>query len=99
MRKIKTPWYSVVWITIWTAAVIWFINSGQFNREECIGLILAWLVMVGVMGYFLLQYLRQNPGGAGTDNSRLSVPPARNAACPCGSGKKYKRCCGQAAGG
>jgi uncharacterized protein len=21
--------------------------------------------------------------------------PARNAACPCGSGKKYKRCCGQ----
>ena len=23
----------------------------------------------------------------------LQEPPARNAPCPCGSGKKYKRCC------
>lgn len=42
--------------------------------------------------------------GAGRQNSTLfdtlsvSVPPAsqpaRNSLCPCGSGKKYKRCCG-----
>ena len=24
----------------------------------------------------------------------MSTSPARNAPCPCGSGKKYKRCCG-----
>ncbi|MCA9676704.1 MAG: SEC-C domain-containing protein [Myxococcales bacterium] len=23
-----------------------------------------------------------------------AAAPARNAPCPCGSGKKYKRCCG-----
>jgi yecA family protein len=28
---------------------------------------------------------------------RASVPPARNDRCPCGSGKKYKRCCGRSA--
>jgi len=25
---------------------------------------------------------------------RSDRPPARNDPCPCGSGKKYKRCCG-----
>jgi len=24
-----------------------------------------------------------------------SAPPGRNAPCPCGSGRKYKRCCGR----
>ncbi len=27
----------------------------------------------------------------------LGVQPGRNDPCPCGSGKKYKKCCGQAA--
>jgi SWIM/SEC-C metal-binding protein len=25
---------------------------------------------------------------------KLSVMPSKNAPCPCGSGKQYKRCCG-----
>ena len=25
---------------------------------------------------------------------KMAETPARNAPCPCGSGKKYKRCCG-----
>ena len=25
----------------------------------------------------------------------MQTAPSRNAPCPCGSGKKYKRCCGQ----
>lgn len=25
----------------------------------------------------------------------FTASPARNAPCPCGSGKKYKRCCGK----
>jgi uncharacterized protein len=34
----------------------------------------------------------QNPKPA-----RASVSPGRNDPCPCGSGKKYKRCCGRSA--
>ena len=30
---------------------------------------------------------------AADSTSRETAPPARNAPCPCGSGKKYKRCC------
>jgi SWIM/SEC-C metal-binding protein len=26
---------------------------------------------------------------------KLNASPSRNAACPCGSGKQYKRCCGK----
>jgi SEC-C motif-containing protein len=33
--------------------------------------------------------------GVQTDDDAGRVQVARNAACPCGSGKKYKRCCGQ----
>ena len=29
------------------------------------------------------------------NNSPVSVKISRNALCPCGSGKKYKRCCGK----
>ena len=28
--------------------------------------------------------------------ARDSALPSRNAVCPCGSGRKYKRCCGKA---
>jgi tetratricopeptide (TPR) repeat protein len=31
----------------------------------------------------------------GTSAAATRVKPGRNDACPCGSGKKYKRCCGQ----
>jgi hypothetical protein len=33
-------------------------------------------------------------GGSAPPDSAASSPPSRNAPCPCGSGKKYKRCCG-----
>jgi uncharacterized protein YecA (UPF0149 family) len=26
---------------------------------------------------------------------KLNASPSRSAACPCGSGKQYKRCCGK----
>ena len=29
-----------------------------------------------------------------TERRAAPAAPARNAACPCGSGKRYKRCCG-----
>lgn len=36
---------------------------------------------------------RQHPG-EGARPRRVAPTPARNAPCPCGSGRKYKRCCG-----
>ncbi|MGE3297459.1 MAG: DUF5672 family protein [Porticoccaceae bacterium] len=33
----------------------------------------------------------------GLPSQRPTAPPSRNAPCPCGSGKRFKHCCGQAA--
>ncbi len=33
----------------------------------------------------------------GLPDQRPAAPPSRNAPCPCGSGKRFKHCCGQAA--
>ncbi|CAJ2510184.1 Uu.00g060840.m01.CDS01 [Anthostomella pinea] len=38
-------------------------------------------------------------GGSDGQNTRASARILRNAQCPCGSGLKYKKCCGAAAGG
>jgi hypothetical protein len=96
MKKIKSPWYGIVWIAIWTAALVWFLTSGRFDERESIGLILVWVILVGVTVYLLIQRLRID------DRTRKATPvaapsgPALNALCQCGSGKKYKRCCGAA---
>jgi len=95
MKKIKGPWYSLVWIVVWTAALIWFLASGSFDRRESVGLIIAWLVMVGVSGYYLVQYLRVSRRLQKQRPASKPAEPPRNALCPCGSGKKYKRCCGE----
>lgn len=40
---------------------------------------------------------RANSGQCKKDKEQLkSEKPSRNQPCPCGSGKKYKRCCGKA---
>jgi len=95
MKKIKSPWYGLIWIAIWTAALAWFLGSGRFNERESLGLILVWLVMVGITVYLLVQHTRARPGAIKMQAAPSPDAPALNAACPCGSGKKYKRCCGQ----
>jgi hypothetical protein len=35
------------------------------------------------------------PGGPGPSSSRPAAVPRRNDPCPCGSGRKYKNCCGR----
>ena len=37
----------------------------------------------------------EDAGGAARRPARAAPKVGRNASCPCGSGKKYKRCCGQ----
>ncbi len=97
MKKIKSPWYGVLWIVIWTAALGWFLRSGWFDTRESIALVLVWIVLVGVTIYTLIQYFRLAPKTtkrAAPKTVRSPDTPGRNEPCPCGSGKKYKRCCG-----
>jgi len=94
MKKIKSPWYGVAWIVVWTAALVWFFRSGVFNFKECVGLALVWAILVGITVYLLVQNLRMRSGSARKTAPAAKDPPSRNAPCPCGSGKKFKRCCG-----
>jgi SEC-C motif len=98
MKKIKSPWYGLAWIVIWTAALAWFLNSGLFSTRESIGLVLVWLVLVGITLYLLIQHLRAEKPRPARSAPATSDSPSLNAPCPCGSGKKYKRCCGASKG-
>ena len=82
------------WIALWTIALIWFLSSGRFNNTESIGLILVWLVMVGATAFVLYQHFRASSKNPVKPKASQSGKPNLNAPCPCGSGKKYKRCCG-----
>jgi uncharacterized protein len=63
------------------------------QREDVIVHMAAGLVQA--YRYFRVQ--RQAGASAHTSELRRSTPKVgRNDPCPCGSGKKYKRCCGGA---
>ena len=94
MKKKKSPWYSLVWIAVWTAALGWFLTSGKFSTREIAGMVIVYVVFVGFTGYLLAQQLRMKRRAAATAKANEPKLPALNAPCPCGSGKKYKRCCG-----
>ncbi len=53
MKKIKSPYYGLLWILIWTAGIIWFIWTDIFSQRELTGLILVWLILVGVTLYLI----------------------------------------------
>jgi len=53
MKKIKSPYYGLLWILIWTVGIIWFIWTDIFSQRELTGLILVWLILVGVTSYFI----------------------------------------------
>jgi hypothetical protein len=95
MKKIKSPWYGAVWIAVWTAALIWFLTSGMFSTRESVGLVIVWAIMSGITGYLIVWRLKADRVRRRLPQPVPAAAPARNAACPCGSGKKFKRCCGQ----
>jgi uncharacterized protein YchJ len=63
------------------------------NRDKVIAHMTA-----GLMGAY--QYFRERRqvglGGQWSEPRRTSAKVGRNEMCPCGSGKKYKKCCGGA---
>lgn len=48
-----------------------------------------------VRGIEMSWHTRQYHLWDGRVEVRTSKPPGRNDACPCGSGVKYKKCCGR----
>lgn len=95
MKKIKSPWYAIVWIGIWTIALVWFLVSGHFNERESAGLVLAWIVLVGSTVYMLIRHGWQSVRQEALRTPQAETRPSLNGPCPCGSGRKYKRCCGR----
>jgi TRAP-type C4-dicarboxylate transport system permease large subunit len=87
MKKIKSPWYELIWILVWTAALLWFVTSGIFESRELIGLLLVWAVLVAVCVYSIVRHYRSRARAVAASRSKVSAPPALNAPCPCGSGK------------
>jgi uncharacterized protein len=66
---------------------------GREQREDIIAYMAAGLL--GAYRYF--REHRQVSAGTHTIEPRHSTPKVgRNDQCPCGSGKKYKKCCGGA---
>jgi hypothetical protein len=94
MKKIKNPWYGALWIFVWTAALIWFLASGMFDTRESAGLVLVWLILVGANVYLIVLQSKQRASRPAERPLTVAAAPALNSPCPCGSGKKYKRCCG-----
>jgi len=94
MKKIKSPYYALIWVFVWTAALVWFLASGMFDFRETVGLVVVWAIMVGITLYSLAQYYRVRSREEPKPKPAPPKKPALNAPCPCGSGLKYKRCCG-----
>lgn len=95
MKKIKSPWYGLTWIGIWTAALAWFLGSGLFNELECAGLVIVWAILVGTTCYVIYKHIKVHGWRSLESKPAKKVETtALNAPCPCGSGKKFKRCCG-----
>jgi hypothetical protein len=93
MKKRKSPWIGVLWIIVWTAALAWFYYSEIFNTRELIGLTIVWATLVAVTVYYLAQHVRMDQLVKSRAAKAHRQTQPLNAPCPCGSGKKYKRCC------
>ena len=68
------------------ASFVYYAFHGYAFSQPAIA-IAVWLALV-MLGVF--------KAGAGGAVPAVNPVVARNAACPCGSGRKYKRCCGRA---
>src|SRR4029453_13937652 len=66
------------------SSALFDIMHGYAYSQPVVAVVIWWALMM--LGFFKETEKHSSP----------TVPIARNAACPCGSGRKYKRCCGRA---
>jgi len=72
-----------------------FNNLNPQEQAELSSIIIRCAVARGASSRITMVGRRRRPGGRPPERSTVSRP-SRNDPCPCGSGKKYKRCCGRA---
>lgn len=61
-----------------------YVYEQRNMRERCLDLVRAWMTIAD----------NARAGITGPDpNAKVDRPPGRNDPCPCGSGRKYKKCC------
>ncbi len=94
MKKLKSPWYEITWMSVWSAALAAIVRAGMFDVKETVGLILVWAALMGLCVYSLALHFKSRRKSVLAAATPISEAPALNAPCPCGSGEKYKRCCG-----
>ncbi len=71
-----------------------FDNLNHQEQAELSSIIIRCALADGVSSRITMVGPRRRPGGRLPERSTASRP-SRNDPCPCGSGKKYKRCCGR----
>lgn len=92
-KKIKGPWYALLWIGIWSVSGLFFWFGPLFQWKEKVGLVIVCAILIAVTLFLLAKHYyeqRKKPQPV----KAIRMKPSLNAPCPCGSGKKYKRCCG-----
>jgi uncharacterized protein len=75
------------------------VSAGRDPKEVREKLIAALPMAVQAIHAYWLPFRQKSAPGLAPDSFHLGGSPkvGRNAPCPCGSGKKYKKCCGAAA--
>lgn len=78
------------------AALQWFLeHGGNLDIEDgegmCARRIIAKLEATDRTLKGIVDKFEEKQGGSGT----IARPTARNSPCPCGSGRKFKKCCGK----
>jgi hypothetical protein len=64
------------------------------QAETALRMLLMQFNIVPFVGYNARQQPRRSGHGMGTIRNNYEGKVGRNSACPCGSGSKFKRCCG-----
>jgi hypothetical protein len=72
-----------------------FDNLSPQEQAELSSIVIRCALAMGASSRVKMAGPRRRPGGRPPEQSTVSRP-SRNVPCPCGSGRKYKRCCGRA---
>lgn len=82
-------------------ALQWFLeHGGLLNVEDGDGISVRRIIenlskTDRTLNGVVARFEQQQSEGGNRGNGAVARPTARNSPCPCGSGRKYKKCCGK----
>ncbi|MCL6450295.1 MAG: SEC-C domain-containing protein [Acetobacteraceae bacterium] len=91
------------WLEVYRGLAAKGVEGGRESWREALAVLRqldgalekAMAIVVGEQVAARVQGLQTERRGASGRAGRRGTPPRRNLPCPCGSGKKYKHCCGK----